>query len=186
MIPEISEILKDSFTKFFATVRPKIFDRKTGYRLLCTKNFDTPKFLKHWSDALEIFRHCEIKTFRRKNVITPLSSIKLFETKNFLKNSRVTFWKFWHYEIHKIWLKIVLCPRLYTSFFQCQAFFWKTEGLLYKDFRFGPVRQKSRQSPENISIPEFIRNAEVFPYEFHCHCQKMFVQRSLVISHSIA
>ena len=29
LIPEISETLKGSFTKFFGTVRPKIFDGKT-------------------------------------------------------------------------------------------------------------------------------------------------------------
>ena len=185
-MPEISEVSKDSFTKFFATVRPKIFDRNTGYRLLCTKFFDTPKILKHWSDALEIFRHCEIKSFRRKNVISPLSSIKLFETKSFLKNSRVTFWKILALWDTQIMIENLDMPPLIHIFFSIPGFFLKNRRFPLQSFRFGPVRQKNRQTAENISIPEFIRNAEVFPYEFHCHCQTMFVQRSLVISPSYA
>ena len=47
LIPEISETLKGSFTKFFGTVRQKIFDGKLRYPLLCIKFFDTPNFLKH-------------------------------------------------------------------------------------------------------------------------------------------
>ena len=94
LMPEISETLKGSFTKFVGTVRQKIFDGKLWYPLLCIKFFDTPNFLKHWRDAHEIFRHCETKHFRRKNVIPPFSSIKLFETKNFSKNSRIPLRKF--------------------------------------------------------------------------------------------
>ena len=96
LILEISETLKGSFTKFFGTVRQKIFDGKLWYPLLRIKFFDTPNFLKHWRDAHEIFGHCETKNFRRKNVTTPpppppptFLSIKLFETRNFLKKSRI-------------------------------------------------------------------------------------------------
>ena len=58
------------------------------------KNFWYPKFSETLKDAHEIFWHCETKSFRRKNVIPPFSSIKLFETKNFLKNSRIPLRKF--------------------------------------------------------------------------------------------
>ena len=71
-MPEISETLKGSFTKFFGIVRQKIFDGNLWYPQLCKKFFDTPKFLKHWRDAHEIFRHCETKNFRRKLVIPPI------------------------------------------------------------------------------------------------------------------
>ena len=59
-------------TKFFGTVRQKIFDENLWYPLLCIKFFDTPNFLKHWRNAHEIFRHCETKNFRRKIVIPPI------------------------------------------------------------------------------------------------------------------
>ena len=59
-------------TKFFGTVRQKIFDGRLWYPLLCIKFFGTPNFLKHWRDAHEIFRHCETKNFRRKIVIPPI------------------------------------------------------------------------------------------------------------------
>ena len=71
LMPEISETLKGSFTKFFGTVRQKKFDGNLWYPLLCIKFFDTPTFLKYWRDAHGIFRHCETKKFRRKNVMPP-------------------------------------------------------------------------------------------------------------------
>ena len=84
LIPEISETLKGgSFTKFFGTVRQKIFDGNLRYPLLCIKFFDTPNFLKHWRDAHEIFRHCETKIFRRKNVIPRLFIHKTFRNQKF-------------------------------------------------------------------------------------------------------
>ena len=75
LMPEISETLKGSFTKFFGTVRQKIFDGNLWYPLLCIKVFDTPNFLRHWRDAHEIFRHCETKNFLRKILILPPPSL---------------------------------------------------------------------------------------------------------------
>ena len=69
----------------------KNFRRKNVIPPSMHKIFRYPKFSKTLKDAHEIFRHCETKNFRRKNVIPPFSSIKLFETKNFLKNSGIPF-----------------------------------------------------------------------------------------------
>ena len=44
--------------------------RKTRYPLLYMKRFDTPSYLKHWTDAHKIFRHCETKKLQLKNVIS--------------------------------------------------------------------------------------------------------------------
>ena len=74
---------------FFGTVRQKIFDKELWYPLLCIDFSNTPIFLKHWGDAHEIFRPCETKIFRSKNVIRAFSSIKLCETRNFLKKSKI-------------------------------------------------------------------------------------------------
>ena len=84
-MPEISETLKGSFTKFFGTLRQKIFDGNLWYPLLSINFFDTPTFLKHWRDAHEIFRHCETKNFRRKNVIPP-SMHKFFRYPELMKD----------------------------------------------------------------------------------------------------
>ena len=62
-MPEISESLKGSFTKFFGTVGQKIFDGNLWYPLLCIKFFDTPNFLRHWSDAHEFFGTVKQKIF---------------------------------------------------------------------------------------------------------------------------
>ena len=129
-------------TKFFGTVRPKIFNGKTWYPLVWIKFFDTPNFLKHWRDAHEFFWHCETKNFRWKNVIPPLSSIKLFETRNFLKNSRSPLRNFSALWDIKISTESRDMPPLIHNSFSIPEILWKTEGFLYKDFRFGPVRQK--------------------------------------------
>ena len=146
-MPEISETLKGSFTKFFGTVRQKIFDGNLWYPQLCIKFFDTPNFLKHWRDAHEIFRHYETKNFRRKNVIPPFSSVKLFGTKNFLKNSRIPLRKFSALWDIKISTENRDMPPLIHKFFSIPKMFWKTAGFLYKAFRFGPMRQKVLTKP---------------------------------------
>ena len=133
-------------TNIFGTVRQKIFDGKTCYPLVCIKVFDTPNFLQHLRDAHELFWHCETKNFRRKNVIPPFSSIYFFETKNFLKNSRIFLRKFWALWDIKISTGNRDMPPLIHKFFSIPEIFRKTEGFLYKAFRFGPVRQKFRQN----------------------------------------
>ena len=127
-------------------MRQKIFDGKTWYPLVCIKFFDTPNFLKHLRDAHELFWHCETKNFRQKNVIPPFSSIYFFETKNFLKNSRIFLRKFWALWDIKISTGNRDIPPLIHKFFSIPENFRKTEGFLYKAFRFGPVRQKFRQN----------------------------------------
>ena len=147
-MPEISETPKSSFTKFFSTVRQKIFDGKTWYSLLCIKFFDTPNFLKHWRDAHEIFRHCDTKNFRRKNVIPPpFSSIKLFQTRSFFINCRIPSRKHSALWDRKILTENRNMPPLIHKFFWIPEIFRKTEGILYKVFRFGPVRQKISTKP---------------------------------------
>ena len=91
----------------------------------------------------QIFRYSETKNFRRKNVIPPFSSIKLFETRNCLKNSRMPLRNFSVLWDKKNWLKFVICSLLSINFFSIpEIFFWKTEGFLYKAFQFDPVSQK--------------------------------------------
>ena len=81
-IPQIFWNIEGMPTNIFGTVRQKNFDGKTWYPLVCINFFDTLNFLKHWRDAHEIFRHCETKKFRRKNVIPP-SMHKIFRYPKF-------------------------------------------------------------------------------------------------------
>ena len=48
-----------------------------------------PKFSETLREAHQIFWLYETKIFRRENVIPPFSSIKLFETEIFLRNSGI-------------------------------------------------------------------------------------------------
>ena len=68
-MPQNSETLKGSFTKFFGTVRQKSFDGNLWYPLLYINYFDSPIFLRHWREAHVIFRHCETKKILRKILI---------------------------------------------------------------------------------------------------------------------
>ena len=138
--------LRSFSTKFFGTVRQKIFDGNLWYPLLCIKFFDTPNFLRHWRDAHEIFRHCETKNFRRKNVIHPFSSIKLFETKNILKKSRIPLRKFSALWDIKLSTENRDMPPLIHKFFSIPENFRKTEGFLYKAFRLVLWDKKFRQN----------------------------------------
>ena len=153
--------------------------------------FRYPKFffLKYWRDAHEIFRHCETKKLRRKNVIPPFSTIKLFETKNFLKNSRIPLRNFsapWNI---KISIENGDMPPPTQNFFSIPEIFRKTEGFLYKDYRFGPVRQKKFgrivMPPSyawEFSIKEFFWNSTVFPNEIIWFSQTKNFRRKNVIT----
>ena len=71
MIPGTSETHTEGFPyEIFRHRETKYFQRKIVIPL-CIKFFDTPNFLKFWSDVREIFRHCETDIFWRKIVILP-------------------------------------------------------------------------------------------------------------------
>ena len=76
-------------------------------------------------------------------MIPPYSSIKLFATKIFLKNSRIPLRNFSALWEIKFLTENRDIPPLISKFFSIPELFWKTEGFLYKDFRFRPVRQKN-------------------------------------------
>ena len=77
-VPEISETLKGSPTKFFGTVRQKNFHGKSWYSPLSYPNFfDTRNYCNNKGLPYGNFRHCEIKNFRRKILIPPPPSPSL-------------------------------------------------------------------------------------------------------------
>ena len=139
---KFSETPKCSPMKYFGTVRQKLSDGQTWHLLLRNKFFDTSNFLKHWRDAHESFRHCETWNFRRKTWYPPSSSLKLFQTRNFLKNSRIPWRIFSALWYLKLSTENRDMPRLIHKFFSIPDIFLKTEGFFYKDCRFVPVGQK--------------------------------------------
>ena len=150
-------------------MRQKVFDGKSWTPLLLSLTFfDTRNWWSTKGFPYEIFRHCETKKFRRKNMIPPFSSIKLFETRNFLKNSRIPLRNFSALWDIKISTENRDMPPLIHKFISIPKIVWKTEMFLYKAFCFGPVRQKISTKPWcppsyawKFSIPEFFRNTEV-------------------------
>ena len=157
---------------FFGTVRQNFSTEKRDTPYYEKKKFDTPNFLKHWRDAHEIFRHCETWNFRRKIVIPPFSSKKYFETWNFLKNSGIPSGNFSALWDIKILIGNCEMPTLIHKFISIPEFFWKTDGFLYKEFPFGPVKQKTLAKswcPPSyawkVSIKEFFWNTTVFSNE---------------------
>ena len=106
-------------------------------------------------------------------MIPPFSSVKLFETKNFLKNSRIPLRRFSALWDMKISTENRDKPPPIHNFFSIPENFRKTEVFLYKAFRFGPVRQKNSTKPWcppssyawKFSIKEFFWNTKVFSNE---------------------
>ena len=187
LVPESSETLKGSFTKFFGTVRPKIFDGKTWFPLLCIK-FWYPKFsepLKGWPRNFSALWDQKFLTEKRD---TPFSSIKLFETRNFLNNSRIPLRNcsaLWDMKISTVSRDM---PPLIHKFFSIPKTFWKTEGFIYKDFCFGPVRQKISTKPWcllsyawKFSIKNFLWNTKVFSNEIFCYGKTKTFRQEIVI-----
>ena len=186
------------------------FAGKLWYPLLCIKFFDTPNFLKHWWDAHEIFRHCETKIFRRKNVIPPsmhkifrypkfsetlkgcprnFSSIKLFETKNFLKNSRIPLQKFSALWDIKISTENRDMPPLIHKFFSIPENFQKTRVPL-QSFSFRSCETKSSDKTVmpplsyawKFSIKEFFwNNTKVFSNEIFRYNETKNFRRKILI-----
>ena len=127
------------------------------------KLFDTPTFLKHWTDAHKNLRHKETKNFRRKNVLL-LLCIKFFDTLIFLKHWRNVHKTFRQCEtkffrrkfvippiIHKIirYLKISGtlkgCPKKFFGIMRSKIFVGKRDTLYYT---------------WNFSIPQVFGNIE--------------------------
>ena len=106
-------------------------------------------------------------------MIPPFSSIKLFETKIFLKNSRIPSRKFSALWGIKTSTENRDKPPLVHKFFSIPENFSKTEEFFYKAIRFGPVRQKNSTKPWcpspsyawKLSIKEFFWNTKVFSNE---------------------
>ena len=145
-------------TKVFGTVRPKIFDGKTWYPLLCIKFFYTPNFLKHWRDAQEIFRHCETKNFRRKILklppSPPLIHKHFFATGHFLfsETQIILYEIFRNCETKKLWQKIVILPPpplLSINFFDTRNFV-KQRRVPLRSFL---LQWDNKFSMENRDIP---------------------------------
>ena len=87
------------------------------------------------------------QNFSTEKCDTPFSSTKLFETKNFLKKSRILLRKFSAMWNMKIPTENRDKPPLFHNFFSIPENFRKAEGFLYKAFRFGPVRRKISTKP---------------------------------------
>ena len=157
-IPEISELLKGSFRKSFGTVRPKIFDGKTLYPLLCIKFFDIPNCLKHWRDAHEIFRHFGTKIFRQKNVTPLLFSHKTFRRQKFSQKHFLT--KVFGTVRHKNFDKTVMPPS-YAWNFSMEKNFWNTELFSNEIIWYSETKTFRRK----IVIPPPLLSIKFFPYQ---------------------
>ena len=111
------------------------------------KIFRYPKFSETFRACPRIFLALWDQKFSTEKRDTPFFIHIFFEIKNFLKNSRFSLRKF-----SALWdIKFSTgnrdMPPLIHKFFSIPENFRKTEGFLYKAFRFGPVRQKVPTKP---------------------------------------
>ena len=161
-----------SFTKFFGTVRQKIFYRKSWYSPLRHKVFRYPKFSEtQTGSSTKFFGTVRPKIFDGKTWYPPFSSIKLFETKNFLKNSRIPLRNFSVRQ--KISTKPWCPPPSYSWKFSTKKIFWNTKVLSNEIFWYCETKTFRRKivipppllSIKIFSLPEIFWNTEWFPDE---------------------
>ena len=126
---KISGKPKGSFQSFsFRSCETKKFRRKIVITAILHKNFRYLKIPETMKACPRNFRHYETENFRRKNVIPPFSSIKLFESEDFLKNSKIPSRKFSALWDKKNSIENRDMPPLIHKFFSIQKNFRKTEG----------------------------------------------------------
>ena len=133
--------------EIFQHCETKNFRRKNVIPPSMHKVFRYPKFSETFKGCPRIFLALWDKKFSTEKRDTPFFIHIFFETKNFLKNSRISLRKF-----SALWdIKFSTgnrdMPPLIHKFFSIPENFRKTEGFLYKAFRFGPVRQKVPTKP---------------------------------------
>ena len=166
----------------------KKLNEMSWYPLLCIKFFDTPNFLKHWSDAHEFFWHCEIKNSRWKNVITPIKH-KIFgypKISETLKWCPSNFFALWDRNLSPENRDIT--PFLSIEDFSFQKFSKTKNGSPAKFSRscekinFDKIVKLPTSFAWKSSIPESFRNTEGFFYELYRHSETKNFQRSSVIS----
>ena len=95
-IPEFSDTLRGSPTKFFVTVRPQIFHRKSWYSPV-RHNFSLipETFWNKEAFLYELIWYCETKQFDGKSLYSPpLLSLFFFDTRIFVELRRVPLWSF--------------------------------------------------------------------------------------------
>ena len=116
------------------------------------------------------------KIFRHPNLLKPSRDANEFRTK---------FFALWDI---KIPTENRDMPPFIHNVFSIPETFWKTEGFLYNDFRFGPVKQKILAKPWcppsyawKFSIKEIFRNTTVFSNEIVWYSQTKTLRRKNVI-----
>ena len=132
--------------EYFQDCETKNFRRKNVIPPSMHKFFRYPKFSETFKGCPRNFLPLWDQKFSAEKRDTPFFIHIFFETKNFLKNSRISLRKFWALWDIKISTGNRDMPPLIHKFFSIPEIFRKTEGFLYKAFRFGPVRQKFRQN----------------------------------------
>ena len=142
-------------TKVFGTVRPKSFDGKIWYPLLCIKFFDTSIFLKHWRDAHKIFRHCETKIFRRKIVIPPIVH-KNFSIPQFFKKIQGMLKKFFGRKRQKNFRQKTVIPPIMHKFFQYLKVSETLKGCP-QNFRHCETKKFRRENVIPLSMHRFFQ-----------------------------
>ena len=161
---------------------------------LSTNFFGTRNFLKHRSEGLlyEIFRHCETKKLDTKLWYSSLNH-KVFRYPKLVTHWRVPLRNFSALWDIKISTENRDMPPPIHKLFSIPEIFWKTEGFLYKAFRFGLVRQKISTKPwcppplrcMKFYDKKIFLNTKVFSNEMFWYSETKPFRRKIVMPPSL-
>ena len=143
--------------------------------------------------SYEIFCYSETKTFRRKNLIPPLLSIKCFSFPDFLWNTEwfhgENFAVLW---VKKIFNKTMKLPPSFAWKISIPEFFRNTEKFSHELYRHCELRIFQRSLVKfpsyayNFAVHGIFWNTEVFLNEIFWYCvTKRFWRRNVIPPHSL-
>ena len=145
-IPEISETLKGSPTKFFGTVRQKIFDGKSWYSPLIHKFFDTRNFVKQNGPLTKFFGPVRQKKFGKTMMPPSPSYAWKFSIQEFFWNTEGVSDEVFRYCGAKIFDTKSWYPFFMQKTFSIIEIFWYTELFPIIIFRYRETKILNEKS----------------------------------------
>ena len=162
-----------------------ISDKTVKAPLLCIKFFITKIFQNTDGFLYDLFRHCETKKFRRKNVIPALLSMKFFPYQN-ISETQVSIYNFFRHCKTKTFRRRNVIPAFFSKkFFHTRIFLkHKCPPTIFFDNVKQIISDKTVKAPppmQKIFHNQNISKHRRLPRRFFWHCETKKIRRNIAI-----